>query len=44
MDVPLLILDETWTSKPVTEFEEPIDCDIFDMVSESIRTLVPNKC
>lgn len=32
MDVPLLIMDKTWTSTPVTEFEEPIDCDIFDML------------
>ena len=33
MDVPLLMLDKTWTSNPQTEFEDPIDCDIFDMVS-----------
>jgi len=32
MDVPLLLLDKTWTSNPVSEFEEPIDCDIFDML------------
>jgi len=31
-DVPLLMLDKTWTSKPITEFEDPIDCDIFDML------------
>ena len=32
MDVPTLLLDKTWTSNPVTEFEEPIDCEIFDQV------------
>ena len=35
MDVPLLMLDKTFTSKPVSEFEEPIDCDIFDMVGKN---------
>merc|ERR1719150_450061 len=32
MDVPTLLLDKTWTSNPVTEFEEPIDCEIFDQL------------
>lgn len=32
MDVPLLLLDKEWTSKPVKEFEDPLNCDIFDML------------
>lgn len=32
MDVPLLLLDKTWTSSPVEEFDEPLDCEIFDML------------
>ena len=32
MEVPLLLLDKTWTSNPVTEFQDPIDCEIFDQV------------
>lgn len=31
MEVPLLLLDKTWTTTPVKEFEEPLECDLFDM-------------
>jgi len=32
MEVPLLLLDKTWTSNPVKEFEESLDCEIFDQI------------